>query len=151
MNLYDLFNLTANATQFVNLSKNFADDNVFAQILKNQEEILGILKGEPAMKLLTCMVDKAHDTIDEVIWYAEKALQYKGTHKSIADIYNKIAEMHINIFDMLHNEINKYIDEHKRINQVPVEMTAVWEYEHSKLLKKYSKGKTLVDEYKKSY
>lgn len=106
------------------------------------------------MKILTKMIDKASDTLEEIEWYAEKALHYKPEHRSIADVYNKIAEMHITIYDMLHKEMVGLIDEYRKNldnQQPPAVMLAIWDYEHSKLIKEFAEAKTMVDEYKKSY
>lgn len=104
------------------------------------------------MKILTNMIDKANDTLEEIEWYAEKALHLKADHKSVADVYNKIADMHITIYDMLHKEMVNLIDEHKRMgHNPPPEMLAIWDYEHEKLIKEFAEAKTMVDEYKKSY
>ena len=153
--LFELITIGADFSQFVSLSKNIADEKLFAQILSNQQLMIKLLldiKGDNKMKILTHMIDKAHDTMEEVEWYAEKALHYKTDHKSVADVYNKIADMHITIYDMLHKEMVNLIDEHKRMGHTPPpEMLAIWDYEHQKLVKEFAEAKTMVDEYKKSY
>lgn len=104
------------------------------------------------MKILTHLIEKAHDTMEEIEWYGEKALHYKMEHKMLADTYNKIADMHITIYDMLHKQMVDLIEEYKRTgNNVPAEMLVIWDYEHKKLIKEFAEVKTLVDEYKKSY
>lgn len=152
---FELVTIGADFSQFVSLSKNIADEKLFKQILDNQQLMINLLlelKGENGMKILSKMISKANDTLEEIEWYAEKALHYKSDHKSVADVYNKIAEMHITIYDMLHKEMVGLIDEHKRIgHQPPAEMLAIWEYEHEKLIKEFAEAKTMVDEYKKSY
>lgn len=152
---FELVTIGADFSQFVSLSKNIADEKLFKQILDNQQLMINLLlelKGENRMKILSKMISKANDTLDEIEWYAEKALHYKQDHKSVADVYNKIAEMHITIYDMLHKEMVGLIDEHKRMgHQPPPEMLAIWDYEHEKLIKEFAEAKTMVDEYKKSY
>lgn len=102
------------------------------------------------MKILTHLIEKAEDTLDEIEWYAEKALHHKIDHKSLADTYNKVADMHITIYDMLHKEMVNLIEEKKRSgHQPPPEMMAIWEYEHEKLIKEFAEAKMMVDEYKK--
>ena len=104
------------------------------------------------MKILTDLIEKAHDTMEEVEWYGEKALHNKAEHKSLADTYNKVAEMHIEIYNMLHREMVNLIDEKKRSGIVPpAEMVAIWDYEHKNLIKEFAEAKTLVEEYKKTY
>jgi hypothetical protein len=152
---FELITIGADFSQFVSLSKNIADEKLFKQILDNQQLMINLLlelKGENGMKILSKMISKASDTLEEIEWYAEKALHYKADHKSVADVYNKIAEMHITIYDMLHKEMVGLIDEHRRMgHQPPPEMLAIWEYEHEKLIKEFAEAKTMVDEYKKSY
>lgn len=153
--LFELVTIGADFSQFVSLSKNIADEKLFAQILSNQQIMINLLldiKGENIMKILTKLIDKAHDTMEEIEWYAEKAMHYKADHKSLADVYNKVADMHVTIYDMLHKEMVSLIDEHRRTgNTPPPEMLAIWDYEHEKLIKEFAEAKTLVDEYKKSY
>ena len=104
------------------------------------------------MKILKDMIEKADDTLEEIEWYGEKALHYKTDHKSVADVYNKIADMHITIYDMLHKEMVALIDEYRRTGHTPPpEMLTIWDYEHEKLIKEFSEAKVMVDEYKKSY
>ena len=154
-NLFELITIGADFSQFVSLSKNISDEKLFAQILSNQQIIIKLLldiKGDNKMKILTDMVEKAHDTMEEVEWYGEKALHYKTDHKAVADIYNKIGEMHVTIYDMLHKEMVALIDEYKRTGHTPPqEMLAIWEYEHGKLIKEFTEAKMLIDEYKKPY
>ena len=153
--LFELITIGADFSQFVSLSKNIADEKLFKQILDNQQLMIALLldiKGDSIMKILTIMIDKANDTLEEIEWYAEKALHYRVDHKAVADVYNKIAEMHIAIYDMLHKEMVALIDEHRRMGHTPPpEMLAIWDYEHEKLIKEFAEAKTMVDEYKKSY
>lgn len=102
------------------------------------------------MKALTHLIEKANDTLEEIEWYAEKAIHYKNEHKSLADTYIKIAETHIAIYDMLHREMVNLIEEKKRnVQNPPPEMLAIWDYEHEKLIKEFKEAKVLVEEYKK--
>ena len=153
--LFELLTIGADFSQFVSLSKNIADEKLFEKILFNQDVIIKLLlqiRGENFMKILTKMIDKADDTLEEIEWYAEKAMHYKADHKSVADAYNKIAEMHMSVYDILHKEMVNLIDEHKRMgHNPPPEMLAIWDYEHQKLIKRFAEAKILVDEYKKSY
>lgn len=102
------------------------------------------------MKMLTKLIEKAEDTLDEIEWYGEKALMYREENQALADVYNKIADMHIGIYDMLHKQMVELIDQFKRNGgQVPPEMLAIWNYEHEKLIKEFKDAKILVEEYKR--
>ena len=102
------------------------------------------------MKILKDLISKSYDTLEEVEWYAEKAHHIHTEHRALADVYIKIAEMHITIYNMLHEKMVMLIDEEKKKGvQVPAPMMAIWEYEHEKLVKEFAEAKYLIEEYKK--
>ena len=103
------------------------------------------------MKILKGLIQKADDTLEEIEWYAEKAHHLKSEHKALADTYIKIAEMHVTIYNMLHERMVSLINEEKTKGvQPPAAMLAIWEYEHEKLVKEFAEAKFLIEEYKKS-
>lgn len=102
------------------------------------------------MKILKDLIEKADDTLEEIEWYAEKAMHLRTEHRALADCYIRIAEMHVNIYGMLHERMVAFIEDEKRKGvEVPVGMKAIWEYEHEKLIKEFAEAKFLIDEYKK--
>lgn len=101
------------------------------------------------MKVLKDLIAKADDTLEEIEWYAEKALHLRSEYKAVADTYIKIADMHIDIYKMLHDRMTALIDERKRDTEVPQAMLAIWEYEHEKLIKEFAEAKYLIEEYKR--
>lgn len=104
------------------------------------------------MKILKDLIQKANETMDEVEWYAEKAHHLKIEHKPLADTYIKIAEMHIDIYKMLHDRMVALIEEEKSKGvAVPIAMQSIWDYEHEKLVKEFAESKILIEEYKKNY
>lgn len=104
------------------------------------------------MKILKDLIEKANDTMDEVEWYAEKAHHLRVEHKALADTYIKVAEMHVDIYKMLHDKMVMLINEQKQSGvRVPPEMQVIWDYEHERLTKEFSEAKYLIEEYKKTY
>jgi hypothetical protein len=104
------------------------------------------------VKILKDLIQKANETMDEVEWYAEKAHHLKIEHKPLADTYIKIAEMHIDIYKMLHDRMVTLIEEEKSKGvAVPIAMQSIWDYEHEKLVKEFAESKILIEEYKKNY
>jgi hypothetical protein len=104
------------------------------------------------MRVLTELIEKAHDSMEEVEWYAEKAIALRESHKELADCYHKIAEAHIDIYRCLHEQMVDLINEEKKNGtHPPIEMVAVWNYEHERLSREFREAKVLVEEYKKSY
>ena len=104
------------------------------------------------MKILVKLIEKANDTIDEIEFYAEQAHHIRSENKSLSDVFVKIADMHVTIFNMLHERMVELIEDEKRKGKMPPdEMLAIWNYEHEKLVKKFAEAKFLVEDYKKSY
>ena len=99
------------------------------------------------MKILKDLIQKANDTMDEVEWFAEKAHHLRVDNKPLADTYIKIAEIHINIYAMLHERMVTCIEEEKKKGiPVPESMKAIWDYEHERLVKEFSEAKYLIEE-----
>ena len=104
------------------------------------------------MKILKDLIEKMDDTLDEIEFYGEKAHHFRAEHKALADTYAKVGEMHIEIYTMLHDKAVELINEEKRKGITPpVEMLAIWNYEHEKIVKEFAEAKFLIDDYKKSY
>lgn len=104
------------------------------------------------MKILKDLISKMDDTLNEIEFYGEKAHHLKAEHKSLADTYIKIAEIHIEVYKMLHDRAVALINEKKQNGaEPPPAMLAIWDYEHEKLIKEFSEARFLVEEYKKSY
>lgn len=104
------------------------------------------------MKILKDLIEKADDTLEEVEWYAERAHVLRHEHKALADVYIKVAEMHVTIYNMLHERMVELIKEQREKGvEPPPAMLAIFEYEHEKLVKDFSEAKMLIEEYKRSY
>lgn len=104
------------------------------------------------MKILKELIQKADDTLEEVEWYAEKAHILRHEYKALADVYIKISEMHVTIYNMLHERMVELIKEQREKGvEPPPAMLAIFEYEHEKLVKDFSEAKMLIEEYKRTY
>jgi hypothetical protein len=104
------------------------------------------------MKTLTYLIEKAYDTLEEVEEYTIQAMNLKATHKELADVYFKIAEEHVGIFKMLHDEMGSLIEEEKRNGKHPTpEMEAIFNYEHERIIKGFNENRLRMEEYKKMY
>ena len=102
------------------------------------------------MRILKDLISKAHDTMEEVEFYATKAHHLRSEHRSLADTYIKVAEMHVTIYNMLHEKMVMLIEEEKKKGVVvPASMQAVYDYEHENLIKDFGEMKYLIEEYKK--
>ena len=104
------------------------------------------------MKLIKDLITKMDDTLEEIEFYAENAMHLRVEHKALADTYNKVGEMHVEIYKMLHDRVVALIGEEKnKGTTIPVGMMEMWEYKHKELVKDFNKAKWMIEEYKKSY
>lgn len=104
------------------------------------------------MKILKDLIKKMDDTLEEIEFYGEKALHLKTEHKTLGDTFIKIAEIHVEVFKMLHDRAIALINEKKQGGAEPPKfMLDIWDYEHEKLIREFSEAKYMIDEYKKSY
>ena len=102
------------------------------------------------MKILKDLIKHADDTLEEVHEYVRQAYHIHQEHKALADVYIKIAETHISIFNMLHERMASLIEEEKRKGvQPPKEMVVIWEYEHEKLVDELTHCRVKIEDYKK--
>lgn len=102
------------------------------------------------MKILTSLIEKSYDTLEEIEEYTQKAYHLRTEHKSLADTYIKVAEMHITIYNMLHEKMVMLIEEEKRKGvEIPKGMQEIWAWEHQKLIKRFGELKYIIEDYKK--
>ena len=104
------------------------------------------------MKIIVNLIDKMDDTLEEVEWYATQAYLLRTEHKSVADTYIKVADIHIGIYNALHDRVIELIEEeHRKGSTPPQGMIDLWKYEHEQLIKDFAEVKVMVDEYKKKF
>lgn len=104
------------------------------------------------MRIIKDLIEKMDDTLEEAEFYGKEAHHLRGEHKSLADTYAKVGEMHIEIYKMLHERVVALINEEKQKGiAVPAEMMAIWEFEHRKLIDEFAEAKYVLEEYKKAY
>jgi hypothetical protein len=103
------------------------------------------------MKVLVGLIDKAKDTLDEIEFYAQKAHNYRMEYRPLADTYIKVGEMHITIFNMLHERMVELIEEESKRITPPAVMLELWRHTHERLMKEFAEAKYLIEDYKKSY
>jgi uncharacterized protein Yka (UPF0111/DUF47 family) len=98
------------------------------------------------IKELICKMD---DTLEEAEWYAKHAKLDKEEYPMIAETYYKLGQEHLNHYMNLHSAVVSIINEHKKTKgEPPVVMTAIWNYEHEKLMDEYNEIKKMLDSFR---
>ena len=81
--------------------------------------------------------------------YVNAANEYRMEHKRTADEFIKLAEVEMTHVKALHGEVTRLIEEVRaQKGEPPKEMMAIYEFEHSKAIRRAAHIKVLIDEYK---
>lgn len=103
------------------------------------------------MKIIEKIVDMIDDELSGAEEYAETAHAEKIAHPKLADRLIELAEVEMGHAKILHTEIVRLIEEvRQRDGAPPPEMMAIYEYEHSKQIKKAATVRQMIAEYKNS-
>lgn len=98
------------------------------------------------MRKIAEIVEDIKEELEGAEHYAEKALQYKGTDKELSSVYSGLSTTELSHVDSLHTQAVKIINEVKATGkEVPAGMQAVWDWEHTQMLKRYTDIKALLE------
>ena len=102
------------------------------------------------MKLIKELTERIEEEIDGAEEYVKEAIKLKLEHPSLAKTLYDISNQEMSHIDMLHAEVVKLIEEHRRMHgEPPAPMMAVYEYIHERHIDKVNTIKLLQAEYRK--
>lgn len=102
------------------------------------------------MKLIKELTERIEEEIDGAEEYVKEAIKLKHEHPSLAKTLYDISNQEMSHIDMLHAEVVKLIEEHRRMHgEPPAPMMAVYEYLHERHIDKVNTIKLLQAEYRK--
>ena len=102
------------------------------------------------MQIIRYLEDAISDEIEDVKDYAMKAAELKDQFPGLAQTLYTISTQEANHQAMLHAEVVKIIDEHRRTHgEPPAAMMAVYDYLHKKHIEKMAEAKRYQEEYQK--
>ena len=102
------------------------------------------------MKLIKELTERIEEEIDGAEEYVKEAIKLKLEHPSLAKTLYDISNQEMSHIDMLHAEVVKLIEEHRRTHgEPPAPMMAVYEYLHERHIDKVNTIKLLQAEYRK--
>lgn len=101
------------------------------------------------MKLIKDLEDLIDEEISDVKKYAKLAAEMKSERPGLAQVFYTLATQEEAHQAMLHNEVVKIIEEHrKKEGEPPAAMMAVYEYIHKKHIDKMAEARRYMDLYK---
>ena len=100
------------------------------------------------MKIIKMLVEQIEDEACGAEEYAKLAMQYKDEDKLLADNYAKMAEVELQHVDLLHAQVVRIIKSWEaKGNTAPPEMTAIWQWEHSKAVDHIARVRVMLNMY----
>jgi ferritin len=101
------------------------------------------------MKIIKKISEQIDEEIEGALWYAEEALMTAHEHPSLAKTLYSISEQELHHVDMLHEEVVKLIESHRREHgEPPAAMMAVYDYLHKKQIENVAKVKHYLEQFK---
>ena len=102
------------------------------------------------MKLIKELTEMIEEEIEGAEEYVKEAIKLKHERPSLAKTLYDISNQEMAHIDMLHAEVVKLIEEHRRMHgEPPAPMMAVYQYLHERHIDKANNIRMLQNEYKK--
>lgn len=102
------------------------------------------------MKVIKELTERIEEEIDGAEEYVKEAIKLKHEYPSLAKTLYDISNQEMTHIDMLHSEVVKLIEEHRRMHgEPPAPMMAVYQYLHERHIDKVNNIRMLQNEFKK--
>ena len=101
------------------------------------------------MKLIRELEELIEEEVHDVKKYAKMATELKAEHPQLAQVLYTISTQEEGHQQMLHDEVVKIIDNHRKMHgEPPATMMAVYDYIHKKHIDKLADAKRYQDIYR---
>ncbi len=92
------------------------------------------------MKLIQQLSEMIEEEVEGACEYAKEAVKHKDDDQMLAKTFYDIAGVELQHVDMLHEQVTRIIDKHRREHgEPPAAMLAVYNYLHEKQIEKVNK------------
>lgn len=103
------------------------------------------------MELIRRLEELVEDEVYDVKKYAKMAVELSQDHPQLAQVLYTISTQEEGHQQMLHNEVVKIIENHRKMQgEPPAAMMAVYEYVHKKHIDKLAEAKRYQEMYRNS-
>ena len=101
------------------------------------------------MKIIKELSEMIEEELDGAENYAKKANELKEANPTLARVFYEISLQEMNHVNMLHSEVAKLIEQHRKEHgEPPVAMLAVYEFMHERHIAKANIAKVYQNQYR---
>lgn len=101
------------------------------------------------MKLIQEISEMIEEEVEGACHYAKEAVKHKEDDAALAKTFYDIAGMELQHVNMLHEQVTRIIEQHRREHgEPPAAMLAVYNYLHEKQIEKVNKVKHYLAMYR---
>ena len=101
------------------------------------------------MELIKRISEQIDEELEDAEKYAKCALKHRDEHPALARVYHELSLEEMRHVDMLHAEVVKIIDEHRKTHgEPPAVMKYVYEYLHEKQIEEANEVKMYQSQYR---
>ena len=98
------------------------------------------------MKIIKKLAEMIEEELEDAEKYAKCSLKHRDDDPELSHVFHELATEEMRHADMLHGEVVKLIEKHKREHgDPPAAMLAVWEYVHERNIEKAHAVKILLE------
>ena len=103
------------------------------------------------MKLIEKISEMIEEELEGACDYAKAAVKHKDDNPALAKTFYDIATQELSHVNLLHDQVVKLIEEHRRtVGEPPAAMQAVYDYLHEKQIERANKVKSYLSTYRGS-
>ena len=96
------------------------------------------------MKIIQTLSEYIEDETQDAGKYAKMALEWKDKNRGLADTFFTLSQEEMKHMSMLHGEVVKLIEEHRKTKgEPPANMLAVYDYLHKQQIEKAADVKAM--------
>lgn len=101
------------------------------------------------MRIIQTVTERIEEELDDAEHYAKLAIENKERHPSLAHVFYELSLQEMNHMNMLHGEVTKLIEQHRREHgEPPAAMSAVYEYVHKRNIEEAKEVKMYQAQYR---